>query len=245
MVELLQQGLTKAAVARATDTTRSTVTRWTSRFNHTGAIHRTIFFGSSSLLCGSIHAVALWPLWNSVAEGPRGHNAIRGAIKATVVRSLVAGRSARAIAARHTVSPRSVTRIAVARGARYLSTTRATPLTDANKRQRLRFARYHLATRTNWNEVTARNSTHTFAKLYPSSHHSFLPYLPSTQVIFSDETAIQLPGGARKAWTMGERGTRVVDGYAPKIMFWAALGTRKSEKRLQLVVGGKGAFVPY
>jgi len=57
------------------------------------------------------------------------------------------------VAAASKVSKRTVARIAIREGARYLSTTRAPPLTEAHKRQRLRFARRHLREKMDWKLV--------------------------------------------------------------------------------------------
>ncbi len=48
------------------------------------------------------------------------------------------------------------------------------------------------------------------------------------QVIFSDEMSIVLPGGESATWTKGERATRIIDQGAPKELFWAALGSKRS-----------------
>ena len=117
---------------------------------------------------------------------------------AAAVRNLKRGTSAKRTAGKLGIGATTVGSIAKARGGRYLATTRSTPLTPAHKKLRLRFARQN-------------------------------KHRPWNNVIFSDEVAVQLSSGQRFTWTFNnQRGVRVVNAYAPKRIFWAALGRNGS-----------------
>ena len=52
-----------------------------------------------------------------------------------------------------------------------------------------------------------------------------------SQVLFSDETAVQLhAGGNQRVWSTGERRVRIVSSFAPKVLLWGALGAGGSSR---------------
>ena len=169
----------------------------------------------------------------------RRSDATPSAVKTLIARSLKRGKSAHAVAQAVALDRHTVQDIAHAKGLRPLAPTRTTPLSQAQKRSRLRFARHHLKAKTNWNQVTSYHEA--TVALRPDGDSCVCAGLCECsvsaracvyrQVLFSDETAIQLHAGThRRYWSTGERRVRVVTSFAPKVLFWGALGANGSSR---------------
>jgi len=145
--------------------------------------------------------------------------------KGAVARALHAGIPTEDLTVRYSVSKRTVGRAARLGGARWLSCVREPPLTARHRHLRLAFARKHR--KTNFRKVPP------LPVVLGAPQDPWLPFsiifmMGVLQVVFSDETKVDLRPRQRQRWTKGDRKVAVVQHYPLKQQYWGALGFHAS-----------------